>query len=336
MNISNINLIPPEGLTIQQQTWMEYRFGIRFTFGINTFYNTETSDGSLNPSIIELKELEIDNWVETAINAGMKYCIFTAKNHDGFCNWNTEYSYYNIINTPFNQDLLELLAASCEKYGLKLGLYYSLLDSYSSYFNDDERYAAMILDQLEELLTKYGNIVEIWFDGYWGKQINGWNLSPNEFVLAWRSEGAFRFKIDYIYHKIKEFQPDCIVLNHSTNEFIGVPLHPVDARTGIDVSYVVVDRKYWNWLGSEKYIPWEITVNLSGKDYGRFESGNWYWHEGDESGPEKNTVKKWLQFAKKHDTNLVLNCSISPLGKMREVDQILLDRLWKEDTNIDN
>ncbi len=333
MKISDLNLLPPEGLTIPQQSWMEYRFGIRFTFGINTFYNTETSDGSLNPSIIELKELEVDRWVETALNAGMKYCIFTAKNHDGFCNWDTKHSYYNIINTPFNKDLLSLLADSCEKYGLKLGLYYSLWDSYCSYFEDDKRYAELILKQLEELLTKYGNIVEIWFDGYWKKQISGWSLSPTEFVLAWRREGAFRFRMDYLYHEIKEFQPDCIVLNHSTNEFIGVPLHPVDARTGVDVSYVVVDRKYWNWLGSEKYFPWEINKNLSGKDHGRFESGNWYWYEGDDSGPDKKTVRRWLRFAGRHDTNLVLNCAISPTGKMREVDQVLLEELWTEDTS---
>ena len=77
-NIRN-SVIPGKGLSIPQQNWMDYRFGIRFTFGINTFYNTETSDGSLDPSIIELKELDIDGWVETALNAGMKYCVFTAK-----------------------------------------------------------------------------------------------------------------------------------------------------------------------------------------------------------------------------------------------------------------
>ena len=152
-------------------------------------------------------------------------------------------------------------------------------------------------------------------------------------ILFKHGEGAFRFKMDYLYYLIKGIQPECIVLNHSTNDFIGVPLHPVDARTGVDVAYVVVDRKFWNWLGTEKYFPWEVTVNLSGKDHGRFESGNWYWHEEDETGPEKSDVKKWLRFAKRHDTNLVLNCSISPTGRLREIDRILLNELWKEDTN---
>ena len=192
---------PPEGLTSAQKKWMEYKFGARFTIGINTFYDVESSNGSLDPSIITLEKLNVNQWVNTAIDAGMRYCVFTAKNHDGFCNWNTQHSFYNIMNTPFNRDIIEILAEECSKNGLKLGLYYSLLDYYISYYEDDERYAEHIFLQVEELLSNYGEIVELWFDGFWEKQSSGWDQSPTDFVFAWRNEGAFRLKMD-IYMQI--------------------------------------------------------------------------------------------------------------------------------------
>jgi alpha-L-fucosidase len=317
-----------EEITDVQKEWMDLKFGTRFTFGINTFYNTELSDGSLDPSIITLDKLDINEWVGTVVNAGIRYCVFTARNHDGFCNWNTKYSYYNIINTPFNKDILEILADACAKNGLKLGLYYSLQDHYVSFFDDDNRFAEYIYLQLEELMHNYGDIIELWIDGFWGKQISGMDLAPSDFIRAWRNEGAFRFKIDYLYKSIKNWQPGCIFLNHSTTDFVGIPLHPVDARIGVNISHVVVDQKFWEWLGRESYFPLEITMNLSGKDQGSFNPGNWYWKEEDETGPEKERIYRWLELADRHESNLVLNCPISPEGRLRDVDKQLLNSLW--------
>lgn len=322
------NKLSDNELTSAQKKWMDLKFGVRYTFGINTFYNTEISDGSLNPSIITLENLNVDEWTDTAINAGIRYCIFTAKNHDGFCNWHTRHSDYNITNTPFNKDILEIVANSCSKSGLKLGLYYSLIDDYVPFYDNDDKFVELVYLQLEELMKNYGEIIEIWFDGFWKKQSSGWVLPPTDFVLAWRKEGAFRFKMDYLYRNIKNWQPDCVVLNHATNDFVGVPLHPVDARVGVNISYVIVDEKYWKWLGKESYFPLEITMNLSGKDQGKFNPGNWYWHEDDDTVPEKERVYRWLEVTDRHESNLVLNCSVTPEGKIRAVDKLLLDSLW--------
>lgn len=320
---------PHAELTDAQKKWMDLKFGIRLTFGINTFYNTETSDGSLDPAVISLDKISIDDWVITMINAGARYCIFTAKNHDGFCNWSTKYSYYNIMNTPFGKDILEMLAGACARNGLKLGIYYSLQDRYVSYYHDDLRFADYVYHQIEELLTNYGEVVELWLDGFWEKQTTGWQLGPSDFIQAWRNEGAFRFKLDYLYRTIKHWQPDCLVLNHATTDFVGLPLHPVDVRVGVNVSYVVVDNKIWTWLGNETYLPLEITMNLSGKDFGKFDPGNWFWKAEDTSGPEKERVFQWFNLADRHESNLVLGCSISPEGEIREVDKLLLDSLWQ-------
>ncbi len=319
-----------------RERWMSYKFGARFTFGINTFYNMEKSDGSLNPDVISLDKIDTDSWVDTALQAGMKYCLFTAKHEDGFCNWNTRQSYYTILNTPFGKDILEMVADSCYKKGLKLGLYFSLSDEFVSFFEFDQKYFEYVHAQLEELLTQYGQIIEIWFDGMLKKQNSGWDLTPEEFIYAWRLEGAFRFRMDYLYRIIKEWQPDCFVLNHPTNEFIGIPLHPVDARTGIDVAGVVVDQKYWEWLGKEIYLPWEVTVNLSGKDGGNFDPGFWFFHDGDNSTPDKSRVMEWLRLAERHSANLVLNCSITPDGLLRSIDKDLLDTLWEETVEQEN
>ena len=321
-------ILPPEGLSATQRKWMDYQFGVRFTLGINTFYDVEWSNGSLDPSVITLDKLNVEEWVNTAIDAGMRYCVFTAKNHDGFCNWNTRHSFYNIINTPFNNDILDILAEACSKNGLKLGLYYSLLDSYTSFYNDDERYSEHVFLQINELLNNYGEIVELWFDGFWEKQNSGWDLSPTDFILSWRNEGAFRLKMDYLYKNIKIWQPECMVLNNATTDFVGIPLHPVDARSGVDVSYVVVDKKFWEWQGRESYFPLEITMNLSGKDSGKLNPGNWYWHENDETCPDQKRIYRWLEVADRHEANLVLNCSISPEGELRNVDKLLLESLW--------
>jgi alpha-L-fucosidase len=316
-------------LTRAQQKWMDLKFGARFTFGINSFYNTEESYGALDPSLITLEGLDVGEWLDSAINAGMRYCVFTAKNHDGFCNWNTRHSEYNIMNTPFNKDILEIVANTCSRSGIKLGLYFSLIDHFITFYEDDRKFIELAYLQLEEIMNNYGDIIEIWFDGFWQKQTSGWVLPPQEFVHAWRKEGAFRFKMDYLYQSIKNWQPECIVLNHPSIDFVGVPLHPVDARVGVDVSFVIVDEKYWSWLGKEFYFPLEITMNLSGKDEGKFNPGNWYWHEDDQTVPEKERVYRWLEVADRHASNLVLNCSISPAGKMREVDKELLNSLWQ-------
>jgi alpha-L-fucosidase len=313
-----------------QEKWMDLHFGARFTFGINTFYNTERSEGVLDPAVILLEDVDTDSWVDSAQAAGMRYCLFTAKHEDGFCNWNTNHSYYNIVNTPFGNDLLEMVASSCYRKGMKLGLYFSLWDSFVSFSDLDQKYFEYNYAQLEELFTQYGDLIEIWFDGSYKKQSRGWDMLPREFIRAWRMEGAYRYRMDFLYQQIKHWQPGCMVLNHPTNEFIGIPLHPVDARTGLDVAAVVVDQKYWEWLGREIYLPWEVTINLSGKDGNKFDPGFWFFHDGDNSTPKPQRVQEWLRFADRHRSNLVLNCSITPEGLLRPVDQELLTRLWEE------
>lgn len=169
-------------------------------FGPNTFTRMEWGNGKEDPKIFDLKELHTDQWCQAMKAAGMKMVIITAKHHDGFVLWQSRYTQHGIMSTGFkdgNGDILKELAASCKKYGLKMGVYLSPADLFqienseglygnlSKYtmrtipravngrpfankttfkFNVDD-YNEYFLNQLFELLTEYGPIDEVWFDG---------------------------------------------------------------------------------------------------------------------------------------------------------------------------
>jgi alpha-L-fucosidase len=206
-----------------QKAWMELGFGMFVHFGINTYYDKEWSDGTLDPYKVNPTELSTDQWCSVAKNAGMKYVVLVTKHHDGFCNWPSKLTDYSIASTPYKKDILAELANSAQKYGLKLGLYYSLWDQHEkSHDLDIRKYVDdFMLPQLEELMTGYGEVVELWFDGFWKYQKNGWtkrnqNLEGEagkttrniqrdlDFIQAWRNEGAYWWQMDHVYQTIKK------------------------------------------------------------------------------------------------------------------------------------
>ncbi len=177
-------------------------------FGPNTFTRMEWGSGKESPEIFDLENLDTDQWCSAIKAAGMKMVIFTAKHHDGFCLWQSRYTDHGIMSTPFqggNGDVLKELSASCQKYGLKLGIYLSPADLFQienseglygnlseyterviprpiegrpfenkttfKFLVDD--YNEYFLNQLFELLTEYGPVHEVWFDGAHPKRKGG-------------------------------------------------------------------------------------------------------------------------------------------------------------------
>jgi alpha-L-fucosidase len=318
-----------------QQAWMDLGFGMFIHYGINTYYDKEWSDGTLDKIKVNPSKLDAEQWVLTAKAAGMKYLVMVTKHHDGFCNFKTAHTQYSIQHTPYKKDIVEQVANACAKHGLKLGLYYSLWDRNNPLHDKDEqRYVAYMQAQLKELLTRYGNICELWFDGMWKKQKTGWqnkdtNKSNSEvFMQAWRNEGAFRWQMDYIYQYIKSVQPNCLVMNNSTTAFPGIPLFPCDIRCGEKATGTAEDVKVWNWLGEDRYLPLQIETTMSQKGpKGDFESGSWFWHDWDHSVASHDQINGWLKTAKNLNANLLLNCSPSPLGQLRPEDEKTLKTL---------
>jgi len=316
-----------------QKKFQELKFGMFVHFGLNTFYSNESSDGDLplynfNPEIIDTNQ-----WCMTAKNAGMNYILINAKSSDGFCNWPSKYSNYTVDNTPFKTDILSELINSAEKYGLKTGFSYSLYDGhvFIDQMNEDI-YNEYIVNQVTELLSEYGPLVEIWFDGFWHRQNHGWKAENGfavpmpQFLNSWRNEGAYRWKWDYLYSIVKNLQPETMVFNNPTRLFRGLPLFPVDGRAAEKGEDLEVDQPIWNWLGEDVYLPLQIETTLSQKGKKPFYDGNWFWDHSDKSVAKKWKIRQWLKNAGKLNANLVLNVGPMANGKLRPEDEKVLLR----------
>jgi alpha-L-fucosidase len=328
-----------------QKTWMDLGFGMFIHYGVNTYFDKEWSDGTLDPYRVNPTGLNTMEWCRTALEAGMKYIVIVCKHHDGFCLWPSKYTDYTIARSQYTRDFIASLVNSCEKSGLKVGFYYSLWDQHQAYINDDDWHLlGFIRNQLEELLTSYGPVVELWFDGFWQRQQSGWTKisedvqdsdegspdpekSDENFINAWRMEGAYRWQMDHLYNFVKSIQPDCLVMNNSTSSYKGVPLFPVDARTGERYTDLENDRKIWSWLGNDIYMPLQIETTMSTQGNNRSPAGNWYWHEWDHSVLSKEEVLLYLEKAKAAQANLLLNVGPDYLGKLRPEDEELLRTL---------
>ncbi len=328
-----------------QKDWMKLKFGMFVHFGINTYYDKEWSDGTLDPIRFNPVNIDTDQWCRVAKAAGMKYIVITTKHHDGFALWPSKYSEYTVAASPFKKDVVGMLAKSAQKFGLKLGLYYSIWDEHDVRFKTDWwAYMDFMYNQVEELLTRYGDVVELWLDGFWKKQKSGWSGKVKNidgeagfqkksferdlnFIQSWRNEGAYWWQMDHFYQFVKSLQPGCQVMNNSTTAYPGVPLHPVDIRSGEKYSEVVNDQKVWNWLGEDKYFPLQIETTMSVKGDEKFPSGNWFWHEWDHSVRPVDEIKKILNDASSMQANLLLNVGITNEGLLRPEDENQLLRL---------
>ncbi|MCU0448987.1 MAG: alpha-L-fucosidase [Bernardetiaceae bacterium] len=318
-----------------QKAWMALKFGLFIHFGINTFYNLEWSDGTLDPKGFNPPQVDTDQWCAAAQRAGMKYVVLVTKHHDGFCNWPTAHTAYSVKSSPFRGDVVGQLVHSARQYGLAVGLYYSLWDRHEpTHQHDEPAYVDFMLAQLDELLGNYGPVVELWLDGMWKKQASGWKtpdgkFAPAEqFIQAWRNEGAYRWQIDRVYQHIKRKQPNCLVMNNATSEFPGVPLHPVDARCGEKVGQVLPDQKIWRFANRERYLPLQIETTLSRQGHqGQFASGSWFWHPGDVSVANPAQVRQWQQIAAQMEANLLLNAGPMTNGQLRPQDWEVLTKL---------
>lgn len=151
-----------------QLAWQEAGFGLFLHFGVNTFHGMEWSDGTLDPAMFDPRDLDAAQWVQTAVDAGAQYAVFTAKHHDGFCLWPTATTAYSVKSAAWRGgkgDVVGELAAACEAAGLKLGLYLSPWDRNAACYADPAAYDDFYVRQLTELCTNYGPLFEIWFDG---------------------------------------------------------------------------------------------------------------------------------------------------------------------------
>ena len=214
-----------------RKTFQDNKFGMFIHWGASSVLgagewvmnnrNIKVKDYTRLQQLFNPQQFDATAWVSAAKNAGMKYIVFITRHHDGFSNWDTKYSDWKITNTPYGKDVLKLLSEECKKQNMKLGLYYSTLDWYRNDYpyetgrtgkgtgrTEKSNYASYLQfmkNQLTELLTNYGDIMSIWFDGHWD-QTNPEGHADRSSRIDW--------KYDEIYSLIHRLQPACMIGNN--------------------------------------------------------------------------------------------------------------------------
>ena len=220
----------PENLAARKD-FQDMKFGMFIHWGASSVLghgewvmnerNIKVSDYKRLINIFNPQNFDAKKWVAIAKSAGMKYITFITRHHDGFSNWNTKQSDWKITATPYAKDALKQLADECHKEGIKLFCYYSLLDWYRSDYqyetgktgkgtgrtekSDWGNYIRFMKAQLTELLTEYGKIDGIWFDGHWDQLDNDHDKTL---------QAKVNWHYDEIYKLIHSLQPACLISNN--------------------------------------------------------------------------------------------------------------------------
>ena len=153
---------------------MEFYAFVHFT--VNTFTGREWGDGTEDEAIFDPVLFDAEQWCRALVSAGMKGLILTCKHHDGFCLWPSRYTKHTVASSPFRDgkgDIVKEVSEACRKYGLRFGVYLSPWDRNNAAYGSGKPYNDYFCAQLEELLTGYGDICSVWFDGACGEGPNG-------------------------------------------------------------------------------------------------------------------------------------------------------------------
>lgn len=183
----------------RQLAWQQLEFIAFVHFGMNTFTGREWGDGTEDPAWFNPTELDARQWVAACKAAGMKQLILTAKHHDGFCLWPSAYTEHCVRNSPWRDgkgDVVREVADACREGGIKFGVYLSPWDRHEPTYGDSPAYNRFYINQLRELLSDYGEISEVWFDGACGEGPNGR-----------RQE----YDWDAYYAVVRELQPSAVI-----------------------------------------------------------------------------------------------------------------------------
>jgi alpha-L-fucosidase len=265
--------IPATTPTAAQRAQIGRKYGMFCHFGINTYANQEWTDGSLPPETYappaDLAQ-NVDGWVKTAHDAGMRYFLCICKHHDGFCMWDTAATDYGVANPKVanHTDVARAVSNACHRYGISFAVYYSLWDRHQHSEQDPLKYKEYMKRQLTELMTNYGPVSELWLDGSWVQPVSTWHL-------------------DEVYDTVRRLQPDCqITSNWTIGDAHGKQVTPDKLKQGMDIKYwpsdfrisdpylpATPDPKLYGHDGKLYYMPYEATVTLS-------DNGTWFYHPG--------------------------------------------------------
>ena len=305
----------PEQKQVDWQKMETYAF---IHFGLNTFNDREWGYGDTDPKIFNPARLDCEQWAQTLVKAGMKGVILTAKHHDGFCLWPFEGTDYNISHTPYKDgkgDIVRELADACKKYGLKFAVYLSPWDRHQANYGTPE-YLDYFYAQLRELLTNYGEVFEVWFDGANGG--DGWYGGAKDVRTIDRKN---YYNYPRIYEMLDSIQPQAIIFSDGGpgcrwvgNEkgFAGATnwsfLRKGEVHPGYDKSY---ELQYGHPDGNQ-WVPAECDVSIR---------PGWFYHpEEDDRVKSPDQLVDLYYRSVGHNATLLLNFPVDRKGLIHPVD----------------
>ncbi|SHM83518.1 alpha-L-fucosidase [Chitinophaga sp. CF418] len=203
--------------TLQQQ-FVDLRFGMFIHFNIPTFANQDWPDPEAPVSLFNPTKLDCNQWAATAKAANMSYGCLTTKHHSGFCIWDTKTTDYNVMNSPYKKDVVREYVNAFRAKGLKVMLYYSILDTHHKLRPHDitRKHIEMVKAQLTELLTNYGEITALIIDG--------WDA-------PWSRISYDDIPFEEIYRLIKSLQPNCLVMDLNAAKYPTEALFYTDIKS---------------------------------------------------------------------------------------------------------
>ena len=299
------------GIKKEQLDFLDWEFGVFFHFGIRTF-NEGHVDWDMKPmelSSFNPTELDCDDWINTIQTAGAKYAVLVCKHHDGFANWPSKYTEYSVKNTPWKNgdgDVVREFVTACRKYNIKVGLYYSPAQFGSSEMNGQE-YDLYFINQIRELLTNYGKIDYLWFDGC-------------------GSENHEYDKVR-IVKEIRSCQPEILIFNmwDPDTRWIGneAGVAPYPNKLTIGALDFSIKTEAKDLLSEYKFLPAECDC--------RMRQENWFFSEKD-----SHTVKSLDElmglyyYSVGRGANLLINIGPDRRGKLPEEDKKALLQFGKK------
>ena len=237
-----------------QVAWQDLEFGVIIHFSTNTFLNQEWGDGTANPSVFNPSQFDPEQWMKAIRDSGAKYVVLVAKHHDGFCLWPTDQTTYSIKSSLWKDgkgDVVGDVARAARKYGLKFGVYLSPWDRHEPKYKDSAEYDKYYNAELEELATRYGDLVEFWLDG------------------AGSAGHVYDFK--KIIETLRTYQPNTVV-------FADTGLFEYGDARWVGNESGLVDYENWNVIDRHGYRRWRpVEADTPLRNL------HWFWHPNDEA-----------------------------------------------------
>lgn len=301
-----------------QLRWQDMEMYAFIHYSLNTYTDQEWGFGNEDPKLFNPSSLDCRQWARVCKQSGMRGIIFTAKHHCGFCMWPSAYTEYSVKNSPWKDgkgDVVRELAEACREEGLEFAVYLSPWDRNHPEYGRPE-YVTYFRNQLRELLTNYGDIFEVWFDGANGG--DGWYGGANE---TRKIDRTTYYEWPETYKMIRELQPKCLIWNDGSDRG---DLRWVGTEAGN------VGETNWSLLYHDGEVPYQMLhygveqgdVWCPGETNTSIRPG-WFYHDA-ENEHVKSLSKLMDTYYKSvgRNSTLLLNFPIAPNGRIHPNDSL--------------